>query len=191
VPYLPIDPKDVGRSYEAVIRVNSQSGKGGVAYVLKNDYRLDVPRRMQIEFSRIVQEEADELGGEIAPTRIWQLYEQNYLEGGRLQLLRYTVDSGMVDRITADVAYDGVEHTVNGEGNGPIAALVHALVSIDIDARVLDYHEHATSAGEEAQAASYLEVAIDGRVLWGCGIHPSITTASLHALVSAINRSGR
>src|SRR6185312_11803837 len=182
VPYLPIDPKDVGRSYEAVIRVNSQSGKGGVAYVLKNDYHLDVPRRMQIEFSRIVQEEADELGGEIAPTRIWQLYEQNYLEGGRLQLLRYTVDSGMVDRITADVAYDGVEHTVNGEGNGPIAALVHALVSIDIDARVLDYHEHATSAGEEAQAASYLEVAIDGRVLWGCGVHPSITTASLLAL---------
>src|SRR3954463_15903745 len=191
VPYLPIDPKDVGRSYEAVIRVNSQSGKGGVAYVLKNDYRLDVPRRMQIEFSRIVQDEADEFGGEIAPKRIWELYEQSYLAPGRLQLLRYTVDSGMIDRITADVELDGVEHTVAGEGNGPIAALVHALASIEIDARVLDYHEHATSAGEEAQAASYLEVAIDGRVLWGCGIHPSITTASLHALVSAINRSER
>src|SRR4051794_22762351 len=191
VPYLPIDPKDVGRSYEAVIRVNSQSGKGGVAYVLKNDYRLDVPRRMQIEFSRIVQEEADEFGGEIAPKRIWELYEHSYLESGRLQLLRYSVDSGMIDHITADVELDGVEHTVAGEGNGPIAALVHALASIEIDARVLDYHEHATSAGEEAQAASYLEVAIDGRVLWGCGIHPSITTASLHALVSAINRSER
>src|SRR3954465_1633640 len=191
VPYLPIDPKDVGRSYEAVIRVNSQSGKGGVAYVLKNDYRLDVPRRMQIEFSRMVQEEADEFGGEIAPKRIWELYEHSYLEPGRLQLLRYSVDSGMIDRITADVELDGVEHTVSGEGNGPIAALVHALASIDIDARVLDYHEHATSAGEEAQAASYLEVAVDGRVLWGCGIHASITTASLHALVSAINRSRR
>jgi 2-isopropylmalate synthase len=190
VPYLPIDPKDVGRSYEAVIRVNSQSGKGGVAYVLKNDYHLDVPRRMQIEFSRIVQEEADEFGGEIAPTRIWELYQATYLQAGRLSLLHYTVESGMVDRITAEVELDAVAHTITGEGNGPIAALVHALASVDIDARVLDYHEHATAAGEEAQAASYLEVAIDGRVLWGCGIHPSITTASLHALVSAINRTG-
>jgi len=189
VPYLPIDPKDVGRSYEAVIRVNSQSGKGGVAYVLKNDYRLDVPRRMQIEFSRIVQEEADEFGGEIAPKRIWDLYEETYLADGRLRLDHYAVDSGEIDRITADVLLDGVAHTVSGEGNGPIAALVHALASVDVDARVLDYHEHATSAGEEAQAASYLEVAIDGRVVWGCGIHPSITTASLQALVSAINRT--
>ena len=144
---------------------------------------------MQIEFSRIVQEEADAFGGEIAPKRIWELYEQSYLSSGRLQLLRYTVDSGMVDRITADISVDGVEHTVSGEGNGPIAALVHALASVDIDARVLDYHEHATSAGEEAQAASYLEVAIDGRILWGCGIHASITPASLYALVSAISRS--
>jgi 2-isopropylmalate synthase len=196
VPYLPLDPKDVGRSYEAVIRVNSQSGKGGVAYVLKNDYHLDVPRRMQIEFSRIVQEEADEFGGEIAPKRIWELFQNTYFgavaeSGGPVRLLHYTVDSGMVDRITADVEVDGAVQTVTGEGNGPIAALVHALGSVDIDARVLDYHEHATSAGEEAQAASYLEVAINGRVLWGCGIHPSITTASLHALVSAINRAGR
>jgi len=193
VPYLPIDPKDVGRSYEAVIRVNSQSGKGGVAYVLKNDYRLDVPRRMQIEFSRIVQEEADEFGGEIAPKRIWELYQQSYLAPGRLRLDHYAVDAvvgsgGDVDRITADIVFDGVAHTVTGEGNGPIAALVHALAAVDVDARVLDYHEHATSAGEEAQAASYIEVAIDGRVVWGCGIHPSITTASLQALVSAVNR---
>jgi 2-isopropylmalate synthase len=194
VPYLPIDPKDVGRSYEAVIRVNSQSGKGGVAYVLKNDYKLDLPRRMQIEFSRIVQEEADALGGEISPTRIWDLFESSYLGRpgspgrGPLALLQYAVDSAGTDRITADVDWQGQRHTIEGEGNGPIAALVHALASIGIDARVLDYHEHATSAGEEAQAASYLEVAVDGRVLWGCGIHPSITTASLRALVSAINR---
>ncbi len=189
VPYLPIDPKDVGRSYEAVIRVNSQSGKGGVAYVLKNDYKLDVPRRMQIEFSRIVQEEADALGGEISPARIWDLYEASYLDRtAPLDLIHYSVTSAETDRITAEVAYAGRTHTIQGEGNGPIAALVHALASIDIDARVLDYHEHATSAGEEAQAASYLEVAVEGRVLWGCGIHPSITTASLRALVSAVNR---
>jgi len=189
VPYLPIDPKDVGRSYEAVIRVNSQSGKGGVAYVLKNDYKLDVPRRMQIEFSRIVQEEADALGGEISPLRIWDLFATTYLRRDEpLDLIQYAVTSAGVDRITAEVTYNGAAHTIHGEGNGPIAALVHALSSIDIDARVLDYHEHATSAGEEAQAASYLEVAVDGRVLWGCGIHPSITTASLRALVSAINR---
>jgi 2-isopropylmalate synthase len=190
VPYLPIDPKDVGRSYEAVIRVNSQSGKGGVAYVLKNDYHLDVPRRMQIEFSRIVQGEADEFGGEIAPGRIWELFRSSYLDrSAPMRLLHYTVDSGEVDRIVADVEVDGEQHTVVGEGNGPIAALVHALGSIDIDVRVLDYHEHATSVGEEAQAASYLEVAIDGKVLWGCGIHASITTASLLALVNAVNRA--
>jgi 2-isopropylmalate synthase len=189
VPYLPIDPKDVGRTYEAVIRVNSQSGKGGVAYVLKNDYRLDVPRRMQIEFSRIVQAEADALGGEISPRRIWDLFQGHYLDRtAPLALVHYAVESADVDRITADVEWNGRRHTIRGEGNGPIAALVHALASIDIDARVLDYHEHATSAGEEAQAASYLEVAVDGQVLWGCGIHPSITTASLRALVSAINR---
>jgi 2-isopropylmalate synthase len=105
--------------------------------------------------------------------------------------VHYTVDSGDIDRITADVEVDGVAHAITGEGNGPIAALVHALASVDIDARVLDYHEHATSAGEEAQAASYLEVALDGRVLWGCGVHPSITTASLHALVSGINRAAQ
>jgi 2-isopropylmalate synthase len=191
VPYLPIDPLDVGRSYEAVIRVNSQSGKGGVAYVLKNDYKLDVPRRMQIEFSRIVQGEADELGGEIAPKRIWELYQDSYLAPGRVRLVHYTVESGDIDRITADVEVDGAAHTITGEGNGPIAALVHAFSTIDVDVRVLDYHEHATGAGEEAQAASYLEVAVDGRVLWGCGIHPSITTASLLALVSAVNRTGR
>jgi 2-isopropylmalate synthase len=189
VPYLPIDPMDVGRSYEAVIRVNSQSGKGGVAYVLKHDYRLDVPRRMQIEFSRIVQAEADHTGGEIAPARIWQRFRETYLDRtAPLTVLRYSVDAGDVDRITADVKMDGATTTITGEGNGPIAALVHALAPVGVDARVLDYHEHATGAGEEAQAASYLEVAIDGQVLWGCGIHPSITTASLDALVSAVNR---
>ncbi|HTW19427.1 MAG TPA: 2-isopropylmalate synthase [Mycobacteriales bacterium] len=190
VPYLPIDPLDVGRSYEAVIRVNSQSGKGGVAYVLKHDYHLDVPRRMQIEFSRIVQAVADADGGEIAPARIWELYREHYLDRtAPLQLLGYSIESGEADRIRAKVTVDGVEHEIEGAGNGPIAALVHALAEVDIDARVLDYHEHATGAGEEAQAAAYLEVAVGGSVLWGCGVSPSITTASLYALVSAINRS--
>src|SRR3954447_1623089 len=190
VPYLPIDPLDVGRSYEAVIRVNSQSGKGGVAYVMKNDYHLDVPRRMQIEFSRIVQNEADELGGEIAPTRIWELYRQHYLDRiAPLELVSYTSASGSVDTIEAVVRWHGQTQTIRGEGNGPIASFVHALAQLDVDARVLDYAEHATGAGEEAQAASYLEVAVNGRVLWGCGVHPSIVTASLRAIVSAVNRA--
>ncbi|MDT7537246.1 MAG: 2-isopropylmalate synthase [Actinomycetota bacterium] len=190
VPYLPIDPLDVGRSYEAVIRVNSQSGKGGVAYVLKNEHRLDLPRRMQIEFSRVVQELADVGGGEIAPAKIWQLFRATYLDAATpLELVSYTSASGEVDVVDAVVRWDGETHTVRGEGNGPIAAFVHALVQLDVDARVLDYAEHATGAGEEAQAASYLEVAVDGRVLWGCGVHPSIVTASLRAIVSAVNRA--
>jgi 2-isopropylmalate synthase len=192
VPYLPIDPKDVGRSYEAVIRVNSQSGKGGVAYVLKHDYHLDVPRRMQIEFSRIVQGIAEGEGGEVSAAAIGSLYRAEYLDRSEpLRLLKYSIDSDSadVDRLRATVSFEGVEREVTGEGNGPIAALVHALGALDIDTRVLDYHEHATGAGEEAQAAAYLEVAVAGRVLWGCGISPSITTASLHALVSAVNRA--
>src|SRR4051812_12184264 len=190
VPYLPIDPHDVGRSYEAVIRVNSQSGKGGVAYVLKNEHHLDLPRRMQIEFSRVVQEVADVGGGEIAPARIWELFRTTYLDrAAPLELVSYTSSSGVVDVVDAVVRWDGQTRMVRGEGNGPIAAFVHALAELDVDARVLDYAEHATGAGEEAQAASYLEVAVDGRVLWGCGVHPSIVTASLRAIVSAVNRA--
>jgi 2-isopropylmalate synthase len=190
VPYLPIDPLDVGRSYEAVIRVNSQSGKGGVAYVLKHDYHLDLPRRMQIEFSRIVQGIADGEGGEVSPEAIGTLFRVDYLErSGPLRLMHYSVESAATERITATISYEGVEREVTGEGNGPIAAFVHALGDLDVDLRVLDFHEHATSAGEEAQAAAYVEVAVAGRVLWGCGISPSITTASLHAVVSAVNRA--
>jgi 2-isopropylmalate synthase len=190
VPYLPIDPLDVGRSYEAVIRVNSQSGKGGVAYVLKNEHHLDLPRRMQIEFSRIVQEVADGEGGEISPSRIWQLFEQTYLEHSvPLRLVSFMTSSGEEDSIEAVVEQHGQRHVLQGTGNGPIAAFVHALSMLDLDVRVLDYHEHATGAGEEAQAASYLELAVGGRVLWGCGVHPSIVTASLRAIVSAVNRA--
>jgi 2-isopropylmalate synthase len=191
VPYLPIDPLDVGRSYEAVIRVNSQSGKGGVAYVLKHDYHLDVPRRMQIEFSKIVQTIADNEGGEVEPAKIWDLFRETYLERtAPLRLTSYsTTTASGVDRIAAKIIHNGEGREIRGEGNGPIAGLVHALAEVDIDARVLDYFEHATGAGEEAQAAAYLEVAVGGQVLWGCGTSPNITTASLYALVSAINRA--
>jgi 2-isopropylmalate synthase len=189
VPYLPIDPKDVGRSYEAVIRVNSQSGKGGVAYVLKNEHHLDLPRRMQIEFSRIVQEVADGEGGEISGARIWQLFNESYLDDGDLALVSYAHSSADHDRIEAVLTWRGERHTLTGTGNGPIAAFVHALSGLDLDVRVLDYVEHATGAGEEAQAASYLELAVNGKVLWGCGIHPSIVTSSLRAIVSGVNRT--
>ncbi len=191
VPYLPIDPLDVGRSYEAVIRVNSQSGKSGVAYVLKNEHHLDLPRRMQIEFSRVVQVVADDAGGEIPAARIWELFARTYLQhDDPLLLVSFTMATGESDRIEAVVSWRGATSTIRGDGNGPIAAFVHALSTLDLDVRVLDYAEHATGAGEEAQAASYLEMAVDGRVLWGCGIHPSIVTSSLRAIVSAVNRVG-
>ena len=191
VPYLPIDPKDVGRSYEAVIRVNSQSGKGGVAYVLKNGHHLDLPRRMQIEFSHLVQEIADGEGGEISPTRIWTLFQKSYLErSGPLRLVSFSITSGEQDSIEAVVEHGAERSTVHGTGNGPIAAFVQALSTLGLDVRVLDYVEHATGAGEEAQAASYLELAVNGRVLWGCGVHPSIVTSSLRAMVSGVNRAG-
>ncbi|MDP9496104.1 MAG: 2-isopropylmalate synthase [Actinomycetota bacterium] len=190
VPYLPIDPKDVGRSYEAVIRVNSQSGKGGVAYVLKNEHALDLPRRMQIEFSRVVQDVADAQGGEVSQALIWQMFRETYLERTQpLRLVQHALTSGELDRVDAVVELDGTRSRISGTGNGPIAAFVNALTELGVDARVLDYAEHATGAGAEAQAASYLEVAVDGRVLWGCGIAPSIVTSSLTALVSAVNRA--
>ena len=191
VPYLPIDPKDVGRSYEAVIRVNSQSGKGGVAYVLKTEHHLDLPRRMQIEFSRVVQEVADGEGGEISAPRIWSLFQQTYLERSEpLRVLSFSTASADSDSLEIVVSWRGEQRTLTGSGNGPIAAFVHALSHLELDVRVLDYAEHATGSGEEAQAASYLEVAVGGRVLWGCGIHPSIVTSSLRAIVSAVNRAG-
>ena len=190
VPYLPIDPKDVGRTYEAVIRVNSQSGKGGVAYVLKSEHHLDLPRRMQIEFSRIVQEVADGEGGEISAARIWSLFQETYLlRTEPLQLVSFSVASGDQDSIEAVVSWHGERRMLTGTGNGPIAAFVHALATLGVDLRVLDYAEHATGAGEEAQAASYLEVAVGGRVLWACGVHPSIVTSSLRAIVSGVNRA--
>ncbi|MEU6322848.1 2-isopropylmalate synthase [Streptomyces sp. NPDC047009] len=198
VPYLPIDPKDVGRSYEAVIRVNSQSGKGGIAYVLKNDHKLDLPRRMQIEFSKIIQAKTDAEGGEVTPAEIWSVFQDEYLPNpgnpwGRIQVRtgQSTTDTDGVDTLTVEATVDGEDTVLTGSGNGPISAFFDALQSIGIDVRLLDYQEHTMSEGASAQAASYIECAIDGKVLWGIGIDANTTRASLKAVVSAVNRADR
>ncbi|MGK5628485.1 2-isopropylmalate synthase [Streptomyces sp. URMC 123] len=198
VPYLPIDPKDVGRSYEAVIRVNSQSGKGGIAYVLKNDHKLDLPRRMQIEFSKIIQAKTDAEGGEVSPAQIWSVFRDEYLPNpdnpwGRIALrsVRTTATADGGDELTVEAVVDGEPTLLTGTGNGPISAFFAALGAIGVDARLLDYTEHTMSEGASAQAASYIECAIDGRVLWGIGIDANTTRASLKAVVSAVNRAAR
>ncbi|GAB2928078.1 2-isopropylmalate synthase [Rhodococcus aerolatus] len=194
VPYLPIDPKDVGRTYEAVIRVNSQSGKGGVAYLMKADHQLSLPRRLQIEFSQVVQQVTDAEGGEVSSQAMWEVFSREYLEPVTpLERIRQKVTAsetdGGLDALTAVVKVDGVEKEVDGTGNGPLAAFVDALAELDLDVRVLDYSEHAMSGGEDATAAAYVEAAVGGVVVWGVGIAPSITTASLRAVVSAVNRA--
>ncbi|WEH18022.1 2-isopropylmalate synthase [Streptomyces sp. VNUA24] len=198
VPYLPIDPKDVGRSYEAVIRVNSQSGKGGIAYVLKNDHKLDLPRRMQIEFSKLIQAKTDAEGGEVTGSDIWAVFQDEYLPNpdnpwGRVQVRnnQSTTDKDGVDTLTVEAEVDGAPTTLVGTGNGPISAFFHALQGVGIDARLLDYQEHTMSEGASAQAASYIEVAIEDKVLWGIGIDANTTRASLKAVVSAVNRAAR
>ena len=198
VPYLPIDPHDVGRTYEAVIRVNSQSGKGGIAYILKNDHQLDLPRRLQIEFSRVIQRVTDTQGGEVEPAAIWAAFVDEYLPNpaarwGRIQLLAHRNESTVAgaDHLSVDLVVDGEPRTLDGTGNGPIAAFVQALTQIDVDVRVLDYIEHALSAGGDARAAAYLECAVGDRVLWGVGIDPNTVTASLQGIVSAVNRAQR
>ncbi|MGB5112163.1 MAG: 2-isopropylmalate synthase [Mycobacterium sp.] len=196
VPYLPIDPKDVGRTYEAVIRVNSQSGKGGVAYIIKADHGLALPRRLQIEFSRAIQQITDGEGGEVSPKEIWDVFSEEYLKPiVPLERIRQKVDAsefdGGTDTITAVVKVNGEEREIVGSGNGPLAAFVDALGAIGWDVNVLDYSEHAMSSGEEAQAAAYVEASIGGKTVWGVGVATSITTASLRAVVSAVNRAAR
>ncbi len=196
VPYLPIDPKDVGRTYEAVIRVNSQSGKGGVAYIMKADHGLALPRRLQIEFSQAIQKITDGEGGEVSSKEMWDVFAEEYLapvrplERIRQQVVASEVDGG-TDTITAVVKIDGVETEIAGSGNGPLAAFVDALSGVGIHVHVLDYSEHAMSAGEEAKAAAYVEASVNGQTIWGVGIATSITTASLRAVVSAVNRASR
>jgi 2-isopropylmalate synthase len=198
VPYLPIDPKDIGRSYEAVIRVNSQSGKGGVAYLLKSEHHLDLPRRQQIEFSKIVQHKTDHEGGEVTADQLWQIFEDEYLPTesapwGRFRLkgLSQKSEMGQDVELTVQITDRGEAVELSGSGNGPIAAFCNILNNYGVDVRVLDFSEHALSSGGDASAAAYLECAIDGDVYWGVGIDPNTTTASLKAVVSAINRAIR
>ncbi len=198
VPYLPIDPKDVGRTYEAVIRVNSQSGKGGVTYIMRTEHKLDLPRRLQIEFSSVIQRVTDDEGGEISGAEMWNIFSAEYLPDpaapwGRFSLKSVKQDSAVDGETSIDAVIidNGTEVSLTGTGNGPIAAFCDALSKHGVDVRVLDYAEHAMSAGGDAKAASYLECAVDGTVLWGVGIDPSITTSSLKAIISAVNRAVR
>ena len=198
VPYLPIDPKDVGRTYEAVIRVNSQSGKGGVAYIMRTEHKLELPRRLQIEFSQVVQRMTDEEGGEVSAEDMWSAFSAEYLPDpaapwGRFALKSVKQESDIDGDTSVDVVLfdSGTEVALTGRGNGPVAAFCDALAQHGVDVRVLDYAEHAMSAGGDAKAASYVECAVEGRILWGVGIDPSITTSSLKAIVSAVNRAVR
>ena len=204
MPYLPIDPHDVGRSYEAVVRVNSQSGKGGVSYLLKTTHNLDLPRRLQIEFSRIVQRHADTRGGEVDAGDLWTIFTDEYLPAkaapgadlpawGRYELKGATLTAaGDEDSIlTVTLRDGGRRRLLTASGNGPLDAFVTALEQTGVEVRILDYAEHALSQGRDALAASYVECEIAGQVLWGVGIDPSITTSSFKAVISAVNRALR
>jgi 2-isopropylmalate synthase len=200
VPYLPIDPKDVGRSYEAVIRVNSQSGKGGVAYLMKADHKLDLPRRLQIEFSKVVQAHTDTLGGEVSSEQLWEIFQDEYLPAavdelkwGRFELKRLRSESEMDGVVKIDIALrdgDG-ELTAIGQGNGPVSAFIDVLSQQGVKIRLLDYIEHTMSTGSDANAASYVELEVAGKTLWGVGIDGDIAVSSLKAIISAVNRALR
>lgn len=200
VPYLPIDPRDVGRSYEAVIRVNSQSGKGGVAYLLKTDHNLDLPRKLQIEFSKVIQAHTETSGGEITSDALWEVFQDEYLPSveseqkwGRFELRKLSTRSDLNGVVDLEVSLrDGQgEVSTAGTGNGPISAFIDVLAKQGVVLEVLDYVEHTLSAGGDAQAASYIEASINGRTLWGVGIDGDISTASLKAIISAVNRAIR
>jgi 2-isopropylmalate synthase len=200
VPYLPIDPKDLGRSYEAVIRVNSQSGKGGVAYLLKSDHALDLPRKLQIEFSGVVQAKTDAEGGEVTSDQIWDIFTDEYLPSpaaenrwGRFELLGTRSASDMTGDVELHVRLrDGDEvEDATASGNGPIAAFLEIVRSRGLDISLYDYVEHTLSAGGDAQAAAYVELKVEGVRLWGVGIDGDISTASLKAIISGVNRAIR
>ncbi len=200
VPYLPIDPKDVGRNYEAVIRVNSQSGKGGVSYLMKTDHHLDLPRRLQIEFSQVVQARTDIEGGEVSSDDIWQIFQDEYLpveddlaKWGRFELFSTATKSDLDGDVSLTVRMRDGDHIeeYHGSGNGPIAAFLGIVGSESVDIRLFDYVEHTMAASGDARAAAYVELEVNGRTLWGVGIDPDISTASLKAIVSAVNRALR
>lgn len=200
VPYLPIDPRDIGRDYEAVIRVNSQSGKGGVAFLLHRDHGVDLPRRLQIEFSKVVQARTDADGGEVSSEAIWSMFCDEYLPSGdptqkwgRFEILRTRIDSELAGEVslTADMRVDAEILSAVGFGNGPVDAFASVLREQGVDVQVHDYVEHALSSGGDARAAAYVECEVDGITVWGVGIDPDIATASLKAVASAVNRASR
>jgi 2-isopropylmalate synthase len=193
VPYLPIDPAHVGRSYEAVIRVNSQSGKGGVAYIMEFEHGFALPRRLQVEFSKSIQAITEDTGTEISPNAMWDTFTSIYLpEGPTFELRSHEIATGAddVSTLTAQILVDGEPITVTGQGTGPIDALVRGLrdgVGIELD--VVDYHEHSLGSGADATAVAYVEtIDADGVTRWGVGTHPNIITASLRAVLSAAHR---
>ena len=201
VPYLPVDPKDLGRSYEAVIRVNSQSGKGGVAYLLKTDHSLDLPRRLQIEFSAVVQGLTDSEGGEVSSDEIWRIFQDEYLpttdssfdRWGRYELFRTASTSAGdgVTELTVDYRDGEGEHQLTARGNGPVDAFISGINENGHAVTLFDYVEHAMSSGGDAVAAAYVDLEVDGQRLWGVGIDPDTTRATLKAIVSAVNRAVR
>jgi 2-isopropylmalate synthase len=191
VPYLPIDPQDLGRSYEAIIRVNSQSGKGGIAYLMETEHHLALPRGLQVDFAQKVQAVTDLRGGELGADELLALFHEHYLaRTAPYELVSYTHSSGNEDHIAAIVAVDGEPHAIEGVGNGPIAALVDAFArGFGVEIALRDYHEHALSAAADATAAAYIEADVDDEPVWGVALHPSIVSASLRALVNAVNRA--
>ena len=201
VPYLPIDPSDIGRTYEAVIRINSQSGKGGVSYILETDYGLHLPRRLQIEFSQVIQDIADRTGAELTPTIIWEAFEAEYLPGASAEQAMVFVEhttvpdthASEIRALTATVRCNGTKRVIHGKGTGPIDAFVDAVGrELGVAVKVIDYQEHAVGAGADATAVSYVEVKVgEGRPLFGVGMNRNIVAASLAAILSAVNRSRR
>ena len=194
VPYLPIDPKDVGRTYEAVIRVNSQSGKGGVSYIMKTDHGINMPRAMQVEFSGVVQAVTDAEGGEVNSKNMWDIFAGEYLDrDDPIDAISITVDGGQNEdegaEVSAHLIINGEEQTITGHGNGPVAAYTNALENVGINVEVQDYSQHSRTSGDDAEAAAYILADVDGTKVWGVGIASSITYASLKAVTSAVNRA--
>ena len=196
VPYLPIDPKDVGRSYEAVIRINSQSGKGGVAYLLEKDHGLSMPRRLQIEFSQVIQKITDETGKEISASDIWETFQETYFnENGTFKFLEHHINSRankeglQEDEIEIKIKKGNETKTIKGSGNGPIDAMIDALsANLDLDVKIADYHQHAISSGSDAKAVAYSEISYKEQSVWGVGIHQNTVIAGLESVINGLNR---
>ena len=197
VPYLPIDPEDVGRNYEAVIRINSQSGKGGVAYIIEKDHGLSLPRRLQIDFSRVIQKIADQSGKELEAELIWETFNKTYIKvEGKYEYLNHEIISkndknDQIDEITLSLNIKGKSHTLSGKGNGPIDSFINAISNnLNLNLKVSDYQQNAIASGSDASAAAYIELAIKDQILWGIGINQNTVVASFQAIINGLNRSG-